>query len=201
METTDVRQQPTTIENYQLQAQATSATAKGSDEEMEHRLRVSAGHLIHALQMVKQAGDIMDIVKRYVFYNDQSRFNMLVSHPGGLMPGEGMKDELAALIRHLHGTAGIATEAGEMAECILNTVLDGEPFDGVNFAEENGDTLWYIAENANAEGMGMLELMVGNIAKLRSRFPDAFNEQDAVNRDTDAERASLTTASTESEID
>jgi uncharacterized protein YabN with tetrapyrrole methylase and pyrophosphatase domain len=58
-------------------------------------------------------------------------------------------------------------------------------------AEEVGDTLWYLAIVCRHLGMSFEQIMQQNIEKLRARFPDKFNQDDALNRDLNKERQTL----------
>ena len=100
----------------------------------------------------------------------------------------GQTDEQGAAI--IHGVIGIATEAGELLEALLNA-MNGKSFDAVNMAEEVGDVQWYIALLAKHCGFTLEESQQINIAKLRMRFGDKFSEFDANNRNLKAERSIL----------
>jgi NTP pyrophosphatase (non-canonical NTP hydrolase) len=100
--------------------------------------------------------------------------------------GEGEKS-----VDMLHAILGIATEAGELLEVILNRVLSGKVIDKVNIAEEIGDILWYQALALKTLNSTFEQEMSRNIAKLRHRFPEKFNEFDANNRDLLGERKVL----------
>ena len=64
-------------------------------------------------------------------------------------------------------------------------------FDIVNLLEENGDINWYQAIMMDALGGDWEQILETNIKKLRKRFPDKFTNEDANNRDLDAEREIL----------
>lgn len=94
-------------------------------------------------------------------------------------------------INIVHGIIGKATEAGELLEALGATAGDGVPFDDVNAVEEVGDGFWYDALLLAAIGSNFGEAQRINIAKLRRRFPNAFTEFDANNRDLFEERKIL----------
>ncbi len=93
--------------------------------------------------------------------------------------------------RMVHCVLGLVSESGESAEALYRSLVNGEEFDNVNFMEEMGDLLWYIAIGLNAAGVTMQQAMDSNIAKLKKRYPDGFRETDAVKRDMFAERQAL----------
>lgn len=111
----------------------------------------------------------------------------------------------------LHAIMGISTEGGELLDVFKKNLFYGKPLDHVNLDEEIGDVLWYIAIYCNAkarminarneaDGMGdtsrsghdvWQEIMNTNIEKLRARFPQKFNEVNALVRDLSKERKIL----------
>ena len=91
----------------------------------------------------------------------------------------------------IHAIIGKATEAGELLELLHATANTGATFDDVNAIEEVGDGFWYDALVLRALGSNFGEAQRVNIAKLRHRFPNAFTEYDANNRDLFGERRIL----------
>ena len=102
----------------------------------------------------------------------------------------GLHDNPHDGIRLLHGIIGIITEAGELAYA-LREGLQGRKIDNINLGEEVGDIQWYAAAILRVLGTNFDKVQRTNIAKLRARFPDKFNEHDANNRNLDAERVIL----------
>jgi NTP pyrophosphatase (non-canonical NTP hydrolase) len=86
---------------------------------------------------------------------------------------------------------GMCTEAGEFQDQLKRSIFYGKSVDAINLAEECGDMLWYIAEALNALGISMESVMEKNIAKLKYRYPEKFNSDDALNRDLEQERKAL----------
>lgn len=100
-------------------------------------------------------------------------------------------------IRLLHGSMGIATEAGELLEA-LQKVLNrpdqnnnSSNVDMVNLAEEIGDVMWYTAILCDTLEIDLGAVMEKNIAKLKARYPNKFTEEHAINRDLETERKIL----------
>lgn len=91
----------------------------------------------------------------------------------------------------VHGIIGLATEAGELLEALYTAVGKERQLDTVNICEEVGDGKWYMAILAKACGFEWGADEAVNIAKLRARFPNAFTEHDANNRDLATERTIL----------
>lgn len=91
----------------------------------------------------------------------------------------------------LHGGLGVATEAGELLDQIKKQHAYGKDMDIVNLREEIGDVLWYLALLCRATGTTLDQVAYRNIDKLRTRFPNKFSTEKALNRDLAAERSVL----------
>jgi NTP pyrophosphatase (non-canonical NTP hydrolase) len=94
----------------------------------------------------------------------------------------------------MHAGFGMITEVGEFVDQLKRHIIYGKELDLVNIVEECGDKLWYVAivlRKLEKAGWSPGEVMAKNIAKLRARFPDGFTQFDALNRNTEAERAIL----------
>lgn len=91
----------------------------------------------------------------------------------------------------IHGIVGIVTEAGELAEALANSMAGGYTIDLVNVAEELGDIFWYAALIAKSAGLTFEEIQAKNIAKLKARYPEKFDDVLAENRDLEKERKIL----------
>lgn len=94
-------------------------------------------------------------------------------------------------IRLNHGAIGIANEAGELCSAIQKWLYYGKYFDSINWKEEIGDLLWYIALICNTLGITIEECAVKNIAKLKARYPEKWAQDKALNRDLSKERYAL----------
>ena len=90
-----------------------------------------------------------------------------------------------------HAADGLCTESGEVKDIMKRSKFYGKNIDIVNFKEELGDILWYVAIACDALDVAMEDLMDGNIAKLRIRYPEKFTNDNAINRDLTAERKVL----------
>jgi NTP pyrophosphatase (non-canonical NTP hydrolase) len=91
---------------------------------------------------------------------------------------------------------GMVTEAGEILDMLKKHIFYGKELDFVNLEEEMGDSNWYQSVMIQAmREMGFhtsWELIWNkNVCKLRQRYGDKFTETSAINRDLDAERATL----------
>lgn len=93
----------------------------------------------------------------------------------------------------MHAAMGVCTEGGELLDLSKKHTFYGKPVDWHNAAEEIGDVLWYCALASRALGLDLDKIAENNIAKLRTRYPDKFTHDAAINRDTDAERKIIET--------
>ena len=92
-----------------------------------------------------------------------------------------------------HAAFGLSSEVGEFNDALKKWLYYGQELDETNLAEELGDLLWYVALACNALSISMEDVMTKNIAKLRTRYPEKYEDVLATeeNRDRDAERDSL----------
>lgn len=78
---------------------------------------------------------------------------------------------------------GISGEAGEAANVSKKHLFHGHDVDHEKMMEELGDTLWYLTWLANLYGYSLSEIAVGNIDKLRRRYPQGFDAERSRNRE------------------
>ncbi len=93
--------------------------------------------------------------------------------------------------RFQQGIIGAATETGELLDALKKHMFQGRPIDVTNIKEECGDLWFYMTELMAAIGTNIFDIMKMNVAKLKQRYPDGFNIQKSVDRDTDQEREIL----------
>ena len=159
--------------------------------------RVPRAHFNAVLSQAIDALNALDRVKKTLFYGrDLGPLALVVGdvwHNCAKLPewisDHPEEDEAACNI--IHAIIGKATEAGELLELLHATAIYGETFDVANAGEEIGDSFWYDALLARACGLTFDGIQRTNIAKLRHRFPNAFIEYDANNRDLFGERRIL----------
>jgi len=153
--------------------------------------------------------DIMDAVKKALFYGQlDTEFLVkfaLIAAKHGWEPHMGILGQTPPVAipvdvqRTLHAIVGILTEAGELAQALINgfaSVQAGEKniddaFDHINLREEYGDVLWYTQLGLNSIGSSIPECITINDAKLEKRYGATFVAEKALRRDLDAERKEL----------
>ena len=94
-------------------------------------------------------------------------------------------------IRLAHAAMGLAGEAGELVSDVVRSIYHGKLLDRRHLAEELGDCLWFIALACNTLGIRLEEIMIRNIAKLKTRYPTAYSDEATANRDVAAEQAAM----------
>ena len=91
----------------------------------------------------------------------------------------------------LHCLVGMQTELGELADPYKKHIYYGKDLDKTNVAEELADQIWYAVNLARIENIDLVKALQNNIAKLKVRFPEKFTEQNAIDRNLEAERVEL----------
>jgi NTP pyrophosphatase (non-canonical NTP hydrolase) len=145
---------------------------------------------IDALCKIIIAANTVDSHKKLLFYGKNKETFKSSGVPCTQLPNLISNDrELAEDL--IHGILGIITEAGELAECLYDAIIQGKEIDLVNIREEMGDSFWYHAIMAKAMHITFDEIEVSNIAKLRARYPEKFTSEAAINRNLELERKVL----------
>lgn len=161
-------------------------------------IKTDAVTLKRVLEILTSAGNLLDMIKKNVFYSkpiDSDKWNaysnQLVEVSNALNRGEyvGLQhpEEIAINPRIFHGIIGMATESTELLEALLS-VLNGENIDAVNIGEELFDTCWYIAILMDTLGFEWDPVLDAGIKKLKARYPEKFDSSQAINRNLDVER-------------
>ena len=150
--------------------------------------RIDQHQLEGALLKFSNVANFLDMFKKAGFYGKQNGDLPQVLTP--MVLPEGCSKDM------FHAIIGILTEAGELAEALLNAYTGVKPIDAVNVVEEFGDLFWYAAIGCNEAGKTFEQIQDTNIAKLKVRFPDKFTEENAINRDLEKERKILASDNT-----
>jgi NTP pyrophosphatase (non-canonical NTP hydrolase) len=97
----------------------------------------------------------------------------------------------ASTLRLLHASMGMADESGELAKAVKAHIFYGKPLDRTNIIEEIGDVFWFCAVALETLHSSFEEAMSKNHNKLFTRYKKGFTEQEAIERNLDAERDAL----------
>lgn len=82
----------------------------------------------------------------------------------------------------LNGAMGLNGEAGEVIDILKKHIFQGHDLNKGHIAKELGDCLWYIAIAAKGSGYTLDEIAEMNKSKLRSRYPDGFETEKSLHR-------------------
>ena len=74
------------------------------------------------------------------------------------------------------GALGLAGEAGEVVDTIKKWSFQGHLLDQEALLLELGDVLWYLMLIGSVFGWELSQMVEANVAKLRKRYPDGFEE-------------------------
>lgn len=80
-----------------------------------------------------------------------------------------------------HALHGMVGEIGEI-HSIYQKKYQGHEWDGEHVKKELGDLLWFIAEYCTAKGWKLEDIAEMNIAKLKARYPEGFEETKSLHR-------------------
>lgn len=173
--------------------------------------------LINTLELFTAAGNMLDQIKKHVFYGSnyniekynntmvglahQAKYNVekLEQLPLRLV-NDFKEEEININPRIFHALTGVATESTELIEALIIQLRTGE-LDLVNASEEIFDILWYIAIFMDQSGNKWDQTISTGINKLKKRFPDKFNQHDAEQRDLESEREVLETGFSQTQDD
>jgi NTP pyrophosphatase (non-canonical NTP hydrolase) len=161
--------------------------------------------LISSLYILFYASEVLDAIKKNIFYGKEmdrgklKRYLQTVNRLSNylakdvVMQGDESHQTLEINSRVLHSLLGITTETGEISELLIKYFedVDMHEIDSVSLFEEFGDISWYQAigfDEYNIEPEACFDAI---IEKLRDRFPDKFDSEKAINRDTKKERKTL----------
>lgn len=159
-----------------------------ADIELNFDLFPSAQSVLHQMVESVQAGMAADCIKRSLFYKDpkikeristntavlRGLYDSIISNPNVVIP----KDKVDLL----HAALGLMSEAGEIVEEVVTSIIQDRPIDVENMKEEAGDQSWYLALMLRAINSSFDEVMSGNIEKLKKRYPNKFSTTDALAR-------------------
>jgi NTP pyrophosphatase (non-canonical NTP hydrolase) len=104
----------------------------------------------------------------------------------------GIPERMLLRYREVHAISKLATEAGELLDCLMKTIIYNKPLDTTNIIEELGDIEFYLQQIRNIYQLNREDVLAANVRKLDTRYPQKkFNEFHAQVRDTEAERAAI----------
>lgn len=153
------------------------------------------------LKMFITVGTLLDYTKKGIFYNNYAKldenYRELMTKLND-STAEYINSDLAAArapvsdinFRVLHGLLGAMTESSEIAEHLLNYLETGV-VDRAGIAEEFSDSDWYKAITFDELALDEVVSRQNVVDKLRVRFPTAYSDADAAERNLEKERSEL----------
>ncbi len=82
----------------------------------------------------------------------------------------------------INGVMGLCGESGEAIDIVKKHLAQGHELDRAALIKELGDIAWYLAETAYALDVPLEDVLEGNIAKLRKRYPQGFKAERSIER-------------------
>ncbi len=83
----------------------------------------------------------------------------------------------------INGVMGLCGESGETIDIVKKWLAQGHELNRERILSELGDIAWYLAEVAYALDTPLEEVLIGNIEKLKARYPEGFDTEKSKNRD------------------
>lgn len=161
------------------------------------------GDVCKTLVPLIAASQMADCMKRSIFYNESVEKTKQRGETGA-MNLKLLLEELETMttqnperllgktrIDIIHAALGTISEAGEILDEILQSIIQDRPIDLTNLREEFGDQLWYQALGLRAVDSTFEDEAFKNIEKLKIRYPNQFTSENALERDLQAEKVAL----------
>lgn len=171
------------------------AAADKTNSVLFHPDYVDRDAFVRNLRSFIETAEVINLYKKLLF-RGRTPEDLNMPHPrlhASLAPEFDPNNTEEATINVVHGCVGVITEAGEVAEILLNAIEQNK-LDPVNVAEEAGDLRWYIVRMLRGIGMTDEQCERMNIDKLHGRHGETFNVERDANRNLMAERKGLEAA-------
>lgn len=94
------------------------------------------------------------------------------------------RDDLTPENHLMNGLLGLAGESGECCDLLKKRWFQDGRAIYADLVDELGDVLWYVSETASALGVMLNDVAQHNIDKLKKRYPDGFDSDKSLHRDT-----------------
>ena len=83
----------------------------------------------------------------------------------------------------INGVMGLCGESGEAIDLVKKHLHQGHDLDKDKLVKELGDICWYIAELATVLEIDFEDILEMNIAKLKQRYPQGFDQEKSIHRE------------------
>lgn len=141
--------------------------------------------LLQVCSKLIDKGNELDVIKKEVVYNKDPAtlppFSQFLL-PGSQQLGGAFETLTPESMHMLHMAVGLAGEAAEMLEQVVNHIL-GATLDGENVREEGGDAMFYIQGLMNGIETSTGEMQFANKVKLLGkRYAKGYSDKAAQER-------------------
>lgn len=181
-----------TNKSYMAGVLQTEAPIDNTDLQFRFKKKLVLDALKDVSESLITTCDDLDKLKKYIFYGREVLDEKTMKSKE--LAGKEVLDHLSPdVMRMLHASIGMATEAGELLKQLVDSVFAGTPLDVVNVDEECGDALYYNVLLMAIRKKSIPEIMNQNNQKLvKKRYKNqSFTEDAANNRDLGSERKTL----------
>lgn len=83
----------------------------------------------------------------------------------------------------INGVMGLCGESGEVIDIVKKHLAQGHELDKDKIIKELGDVAWYIAEIATVLDVELEDILIQNIEKLKTRYPEGFSTEKSIHRE------------------
>lgn len=137
------------------------------------------GTLMSSAYALVAIGDALDKAKKVAIYQkDPDSIQHDNAYVMATISAEQHKEECDTLLKSmkpetlelLHGVIGVAGEAIELLDSVLNHIVTGQELDRVNFVEEIGDIEFYLEATRANQKVTRDETLSENMSKLAKRY-------------------------------
>ena len=84
----------------------------------------------------------------------------------------------------INAVMGLCGESGEAIDIVKKHLHQGHALDKDKLTKELDDIAWYLAEAAHALNTDLDAIFESNIAKLKARYPEGFDTERSIHRDS-----------------
>ena len=153
------------------------------------------------IELFVKVGTLLDYMKKGIYYKNYSKYDenyaQLVNELNEKFAqfltanSDKEREDFNGLnYRIIHALLGAMTESSEIAEHLHKYLVDGT-VDAAGIGEEFSDSDWYKAIGFDELKLSEVVCRQNVIDKLMVRFPDAYSDELAANRDLESERKEL----------
>lgn len=168
-----------TIEEYQQEVLRTLSDRYYGDS-------VNGALFLKTIDSLVKISETLDQFKKALFYGKTSQLSIDPADKEEAVTLSTLFPKTEKEFNTLHALVGLITETTEALENYFSA-----EYSELNQVEEVGDISWYYALLLHSLVPEPSEVWEANIRKLKTRYPEKFESQKALNRDLEAEKQAL----------